>query len=98
MDVTELTLGRNLRVADLVVGPKVTVLTDPARVVAHVVAVKVVEEKPAEEVAAEATPAEPEVIKKGKAEEAEGEQTEEKGEKKAEKKAEKKPEKKEGKK
>ncbi len=93
IDITELMLGRNLRVAELPVGPKVKVLTDPARVVAHVVAIKVVEEKPAEELAVEATPAEPEVIKKGKAEE-EGEAAEEKGEKKAEKK----PEKKEGKK
>src|SRR5439155_22188599 len=37
VDVTELTLGRNLRASDLPVGPKVKVLTDPARVVAHVV-------------------------------------------------------------
>jgi large subunit ribosomal protein L25 len=67
-DVTELTIGRNLRVADLPVGEKVKVLTDPARVVAHVVALRVEEEKPAAEVV-EAAPAEPEVIRKGKAEE-----------------------------
>jgi large subunit ribosomal protein L25 len=67
-EVTELTIGRNLRVADLPVGEKVKVLTDPARVVAHVVALKAEEEKPAAEVV-EAAPAEPEVIRKGKAEE-----------------------------
>jgi large subunit ribosomal protein L25 len=67
-EVTELTIGRNLRVADLPVGEKVKVLTDPARVVAHVVALKAEEEKPAAEVV-EAAPAEPEVIHKGKAEE-----------------------------
>lgn len=68
VDVTPLTIGHNLRVADLPVGPKVKVLTDANRVVAHVVALRAEEEeKPAE--VAEAAPAEPEVIRKGKAEE-----------------------------
>jgi large subunit ribosomal protein L25 len=68
VDVTPLTIGHNLRVADLPVGPKVRVLTDANRVVAHVVALRAEEEeKPAE--VAEAAPAEPEVIRKGKAEE-----------------------------
>jgi large subunit ribosomal protein L25 len=82
VDVTPLNVGQGLRVSDLPLGPKVKVLTDPTRVVAHVVLVKVEEEKPAE-VAAEAAPAEPEVIRKGKAEEegAEGEAGEEKKEK-----------------
>lgn len=66
VDVTELTIGKNIRVSDLPLGPKVKVLTDPARVVAHVVIIKEEEEKPAE--VAEAAPAEPEVIRKGKAE------------------------------
>jgi large subunit ribosomal protein L25 len=70
VDVTELTIGHNLRVADLVAGPKVKVLTDPHRLVVHVAVLKVVEEKPAAEVV-EAAPAEPEVIRRGKAEEAE---------------------------
>ncbi len=65
-DVTELMIGKNLRVSDLPVGEKVRVLTDPERVVAHVVTLKAEEEKPAAE-AVEAAPAEPEVIKKGKA-------------------------------
>jgi large subunit ribosomal protein L25 len=82
VDVTPLTIGRNLRVADLPVGPKVKVLTDANRVVAHVVALRAEEEeKPAEVV--EAAPAEPEVIRKGKAEEEGAE--EEAGEEKKEK-------------
>ena len=53
---------------------KMKLLTEPERVLAHVVALKVEEEKPAEAVATEvATPAEPEVIKKGK-KEVEGEE------------------------
>ena len=84
VDVTELMIGRNLRVEDLPVGEKVKVLTDPARVVAHVVALKAEEEKPAAEVV-EAAPAEPEVIRKGKAEEeAEAEAAEGKKEKEKE--------------
>ncbi len=74
VDVTELLIGKQLRVADLPVGPKVKILTDTRRVVAHVVTLKAEEEKPAAE-AVEAAPAEPEVIRKGKAE-AEGEEAE----------------------
>ncbi len=77
VDVSELTIGHNLRVSDLPVGPKVKVLTDAARVVAHVVTLREEEEKPAAETA-EAALAEPEVIRKGKgeAEEEEGEEAE----------------------
>jgi len=86
VDVSPLTIGQTLRVADLPVGSKVKLLTDTTRAVAHVVALKAEEEKPAE-AEAEAAPAEPEVIRKGKAEEEgaeeEGEdQKKEKGEKK----------------
>ena len=75
LDVTELMLGKQLRVSDLTVDMrKVKMLTEHERVIAHVVALKVEEEKPAEAVAAEvAAPAEPEVIKKGK-KEVEGEE------------------------
>ncbi len=68
-DVSGLELGKNLRVSDLPVGPKVKILTDSARVVAHVAELRAEEEvKPAaEEVVA--APGEPEVIRKGKAEE-----------------------------
>ncbi|MGB0035588.1 MAG: 50S ribosomal protein L25 [Candidatus Acidiferrales bacterium] len=71
MDVSELLIGKQLRAADLPIDPKkVKLLTDPQRVLAHVVILKK-EEEPAPEaaVAAETAPAEPEVIKKGKKEE-----------------------------
>jgi large subunit ribosomal protein L25 len=68
VDVTELLIGKTLRVADLPVSDKIKVLTDATRAVAHVVILKVEEEKPAEVVEV-AAPAEPEVIRKGKAEE-----------------------------
>jgi large subunit ribosomal protein L25 len=75
VDVSELMLGKQLRASDLVLdSAKLKLVTDPERVLSHVVALRVEEEKPAEAVAAEAaTPAEPEVIKKGK-KEVEGEE------------------------
>jgi large subunit ribosomal protein L25 len=78
VDVSELTMGKQLRVADLPLDPqKMKLVTDPQRVIAHVVAVRAEEEKPAEAVVeAEAAPAEPEVIKKGKKEAEEGEAVE----------------------
>jgi large subunit ribosomal protein L25 len=81
VDVTELVIGRSVRVSELPLGPKARMLTDPNRVVAHVVALRVEEEKPAE--VAEAAPAEPELIRKARpekeeeAEEAAGEKKEE---------------------
>jgi large subunit ribosomal protein L25 len=86
VDVTDFMIGRQLRAGDLALDPeKMKLVTDPQRVIAHVVALRVEEEKPAEAVAAEAAaPAEPEVIKKGKKEEEgeEGAEAEEKAEKK----------------
>jgi large subunit ribosomal protein L25 len=73
VDVTDLTIGRNIRVAHLPVSPNVKVLTDSDRVVAHVVALKLEEEKPAVEGVEAAAPVEPELIRKGKAEEEAGE-------------------------
>jgi large subunit ribosomal protein L25 len=74
VDVTALMLNSQLRAKDLPIDAKMKLLTDPERVLAHVVALKVEEEKPVEAVAADAaTPAEPEVIKKGK-KEVEGEE------------------------
>jgi len=75
MDVSSLMLGKQLRASDLPIDTaKMKLLTEPERVLAHVVALRVEEEKPAEAVAAEAAaPAEPEVIKKGK-KEVEGEE------------------------
>jgi large subunit ribosomal protein L25 len=75
-DITELTIGKQLRAGDIAMDPeKMKLVTDPQRVIAHVVALRAEEEKPAEAVAAEAVaPAEPEVIKKGKKEVEEGEE------------------------
>jgi large subunit ribosomal protein L25 len=76
VDVSELMIGKQLRVGDLPLdAAKIKLLTDPQRVVAHVVALRAEEEKPVEAAAAEAAaPAEPEVIKKGKKEAEEGEE------------------------
>ena len=74
-DISGLALNQALRAGDLQFDTsKIKLITDKDRVLAHVVALKVEEEKPAEAVAADAaTPAEPEVIKKGK-KEVEGEE------------------------
>ena len=67
-------MGQQLRASDLDIGANRKLLTDPERVLAHVVALRVEEEKPADAVAADAAaPAEPEVMKKGK-KEVEGEE------------------------
>jgi large subunit ribosomal protein L25 len=75
MDVSGLVLNGQLRASELPIDTsKMKLITEPDRVLAHVVTLKVEEEKPVEAVAAEATtPAEPEVIKKGK-KEVEGEE------------------------
>ena len=71
VDVTDLMIGKQLRAGDLPIDPnKVKLLTDPQRVLAHVVMLKKEEEPtPEAAVATETAPAEPEVIKKGKKEE-----------------------------
>jgi large subunit ribosomal protein L25 len=76
VDVSELMIGKQLRAGDLPLdAAKIKLLSDPQRVVAHVVALRAEEEKPAEAAATEAAaPAEPEVIKKGKKEAEEGEE------------------------
>jgi len=77
LDISELMIGMQLRPSDIKVDPeKIKILTDPLRVLAHVVTLRVEEEKPVEAVVADATaaPAEPEVIKKGKKEAEEGEE------------------------
>jgi large subunit ribosomal protein L25 len=91
VDITELMIGKQLRASEIPMdAEKMKLVTDPQRVIAHVVQLREEEEKPAEAVAAEAAaPAEPEVIKKGKKEAEEGEEGAE------EPKAEAKPEKKE---
>jgi large subunit ribosomal protein L25 len=79
MDISELMIGKQLRAADISLDPaKIKLVTDPQRVIAHVVALRAEEEVPAEAAVAEvaAAPAEPEVIKKGKKEVEEGEEGE----------------------
>jgi len=83
VDVSELVFGKVLRVADLPHSDKFKFLTDENQPVAHVTVVKEEVVATPEAVAAEAaTPAEPEVIKKGKQEtEEEGAAAPEKAEK-----------------
>ncbi len=69
VDVTELMIGRNLRVSDLPVAEKVKILADPARVVAHVLPPKTEGTPAAEEEVVAAAPSEPELIRKRKEEE-----------------------------
>jgi large subunit ribosomal protein L25 len=88
VDVSELTFGKVLRVSDLPHNEKLKFLTEANQPVAHVTSVKEEVVATPEAVAAEAgaTPAEPEVIKKGKTETEEEGEAAEKGDKKAEKK------------
>jgi large subunit ribosomal protein L25 len=81
VDITELELGKHLRVSDLKVPEKVRVLTESDLVVVHVVAPRAEEAAVATPAEGAATTAEPEVIKaKGKADEA-GDEKEAKPEK-----------------
>jgi large subunit ribosomal protein L25 len=80
VDVSGLALNQSLRASELPLDKaKIKLLTDSNSVLAHVVALRVEEEKPVE-AAVVTTPAEPEVIKKGK-KEVEGEEGAEEGEK-----------------
>ncbi|MFI5088662.1 MAG: 50S ribosomal protein L25 [Terriglobales bacterium] len=73
-DISELVFGKLMRVSDLAHIDRVKFLTDPNQTVAHIISVKEEVVAAPEAVAAEAAaPAEPEVIKKGKQELAEGE-------------------------
>jgi len=74
VDVSGLMLNQSLRAADLPMDKsRIKLVTDPNSVLAHVVALRVEEEKPVEAAVPGAVPAEPEVIKKGK-KEVEGEE------------------------
>jgi len=86
MDVSGLMLNQSLRANDLPIDKtKLKLLTDGNSVLAHVVALRVEEEKPVEAAVVAAVPAEPEVIKKGK-KEVEGEEGAEPAEKQEKKK------------
>jgi large subunit ribosomal protein L25 len=76
VDVSGLALNQSLRASDLPLDTaKLKLVTDPQTVLSHVVTLRAEEEKPVEAAVA-TTPAEPEVIKKGK-KEVEGEEGEE---------------------
>jgi large subunit ribosomal protein L25 len=76
VDVSGLALNQSLRAGELPINTaKLKLLTDPQTVLSHVVTLRAEEEKPVEAAVA-TTPAEPEVIKKGK-KEVEGEEGEE---------------------
>ncbi len=93
VDVTELMMGQSVRAGDIALPDTVRLVSPPENVIAHVVALRIVEETPAAAATPEgaaATPeagaaapaaAEPEVIKKGKKEE-EAAEPETKGKKK----------------
>lgn len=72
VDVSALHVGQHLSVKDLNVSDKIRVLEDPDRVIVGVLVARV--EEVAAPAAAEAAPTEPEVMKKGKAEEKAGEE------------------------
>lgn len=73
VDVSGLSVGHSVHVRDLNLGEGIKVLTDPHEVITSVTAVVVEEAAPAEAEAAaeEEAAAEPEIVKKGKKEEAE---------------------------
>ncbi len=83
VDVSNLTFGVNIRVADLPHGGKLKFLTDPNVTVVHITHIKEEVAPTPEAAAADAAagPAEPEVIKKGKQETEGAEAAPEKGEK-----------------
>ncbi len=72
LDVTNMSIGDVLRVSDLPHSDKLKFLTDESATVAHVVSIKEEVAPAAEEVAAAITPAEPEVVKKGKTDDSRG--------------------------
>jgi large subunit ribosomal protein L25 len=78
VDISGLKLNQSLRASELPIdAKKMKLVTEPDRVLSHVVTLRAEEEKPADAVAVVgAVPAEPEVIKKGK-KEVEGEVGEE---------------------
>jgi large subunit ribosomal protein L25 len=72
IDVSELMLHQGMRVRDVVTDARWKPLSDPDMMLVHVISPKAEEVAPTVEVAAApATAAEPEVVKKGKKEEAE---------------------------
>ncbi|MFB3854987.1 MAG: 50S ribosomal protein L25 [Vicinamibacterales bacterium] len=73
VDVSDLLVGQSIRLREVATDVRWQPVTDPEVMLVHVVAPRLQAEEPAAEAAAPAGPAEPEVIKKGKAEKAESE-------------------------
>jgi large subunit ribosomal protein L25 len=71
VDVTELLVDQSVRMRDLATGARWTPVTDPDTMILHVVAARVTEDAGAGADATTPTTAEPEVIKKGKADKGE---------------------------
>jgi large subunit ribosomal protein L25 len=74
VDITELLIGQSIRLRDLAVDPRWTMVSEPDMMIVHVVAPRAEAEPAAAEAApaaAAAPAAEPEVIKRGKAEKGE---------------------------
>jgi large subunit ribosomal protein L25 len=71
IDVSELMLNEGVRLRDVAKDVKWTAISDLDTLLVHVVALRVVEEPAAAEAATATTPAEPEVVKKGKPEKGE---------------------------
>lgn len=84
VDVSHLNIGDSVHVREVVV-PDVTILNDGDETIATVVPPTVMEEKPADAVAVEGAPSEPEVIAKGKKEEDEAAEGKDKKDKKEDK-------------
>jgi large subunit ribosomal protein L25 len=83
VDVTELLVGQGIRLRDVAINPKWKAITDIDAMLVHVILPKAEEAAAATtEVAAPTATAEPEVIKKGKKDEDEGEKPDKKGDKK----------------
>jgi large subunit ribosomal protein L25 len=81
VDVSNLMLGQSIRLRDIADSLKWKPVSEPELMLVHVVAQKAEAEPAAAETEAAATPAEPEVIKKGKAEKDEEAEAETKGKK-----------------
>jgi large subunit ribosomal protein L25 len=82
VDVSKLKMNEGIRVSDLVHDPKLKYLTDEDATIAHVTAIREEVAPAADAVAAATTPAEPEVVKKGKQDAEEGDAAPAKGAKK----------------
>ena len=85
VDVSGLKMNEGIRVAELDRDPKLKFLTDETSTVAHVVSIREEVVPAADAVAAAATAAEPEVVKKGKQDAEEGDAAPDKGAKGAKK-------------